>query len=352
MRAVGDVHQAVARDVHAVDVTGQVGAHVGRPTDQERRGQPRRLVARLEAVVGRDAEAAPVALVLAGVRVEDDDALVAVAVGDEHLVGRLVEVDARRPAEQRRIAAAVGPRHVADLQQELPVGRELHDRVAARLLADPDVAFPVDVDGLRRKRSALPLRPPALAGHSPRLQQVAFLVEFEDGRRRLPAGRPRSAPCSAAKRSGAPPRRDRASRRRPPTPAPVPSCSAAASARWRRARSGGPAPARAGWPQRFPRSARPPAPPSAREPAPRPRGRRHPAQRAGDQPRAKQHAAPEAHPAVPSSANHLSLLRILAAFSPAGREARAPRIRSEHPNRRPSRRCTAGRRPCTSSAPR
>ena len=93
MGAVGSVDQAVARDVHAVRKTRR-SPQVGGLSDQEGRGHPRRLRASFERVVGLQAVPSPVPLVGAGVRVEDDDPLVDVSVGDVDLVGRRVEIDA------------------------------------------------------------------------------------------------------------------------------------------------------------------------------------------------------------------------------------------------------------------
>ena len=63
-------------------------------------------------------------LVGAGLGIEDDDAAVAVAVGDVDLVGRRIDLDIRRAAEPVGVVAAAGLALLADLQQELAVAGE------------------------------------------------------------------------------------------------------------------------------------------------------------------------------------------------------------------------------------
>ena len=90
------------------------------------------IVASEVGVVRLVAVGAPVALELAGVGVEHDDALVAVAVGDVGLVLLLVDGDLGDHAEV--LGAVAVDRHalLADLHQELAVLRELqHHAVAA-----------------------------------------------------------------------------------------------------------------------------------------------------------------------------------------------------------------------------
>ena len=60
---------------------------------------------------------APVPQVLPGRAVEDDDAAVAVAVGDEHLVVGRIDPDLRRASHQRRVVAAAGLVELADHQR-------------------------------------------------------------------------------------------------------------------------------------------------------------------------------------------------------------------------------------------
>src|SRR5437899_1394022 len=94
----------------------------------------RSLVVRLVAV------GAPVALVGAGVGVEHDDAAVAVAVGNKHLVGLVIHGDAGRPAQVRCVVAVDGHAALADLQQKLSVLAELEDlTVAVAVTGEPDI---------------------------------------------------------------------------------------------------------------------------------------------------------------------------------------------------------------------
>ena len=91
------------------------------------------------------------ALVLPGLRVEDDDAVVEVAVGDVELVGLLVDEEPRRASNVVGVVAAAIPARVADLQQELSLAGELQEVVVfLRAAAQPDVVVAVDEDAVRR----------------------------------------------------------------------------------------------------------------------------------------------------------------------------------------------------------
>src|ERR1700685_3538161 len=79
------------------------------------------------AVVGLVAISAPVALVRAGIGVKHNDAPVAVAIGDEDLVGFRIHTDSRGPVQIFGIVAAAGFAVMADLQQKLSGFRELED---------------------------------------------------------------------------------------------------------------------------------------------------------------------------------------------------------------------------------
>src|SRR5215510_10655686 len=83
-------------------------------------------IVRAEArVIGLLAVGAPVALVGAGVGVEDDDAVIAESIGGVDLVGRRIDSDAGRPVQPRFAIAAFDLARVSDLQQELARAREL-----------------------------------------------------------------------------------------------------------------------------------------------------------------------------------------------------------------------------------
>src|SRR6185436_14320214 len=123
-------------------------------------------------VVGLVAVGAPVALDLAGLHVDDRDALVAVAVGDVRLVARLVEEDLRDLVERPEVVARRARVREAELLDELAVLGELEDVAVVRAVAaDPDDALAVHGDAV----VALgPLVAGALAaGAAPRVDHVA-----------------------------------------------------------------------------------------------------------------------------------------------------------------------------------
>ncbi len=115
--------------------------------------------------------------------VENRHPSVEVAVGDEGLVRGNVEGHLRGAAEVRRIAAAGVAARLAQLQQELPVARELEDvRIVRAVAADPDVVHRVDGDAVIRRRPVV-----AGTGSAPRADEVAVGIELEDRRRRRAA---------------------------------------------------------------------------------------------------------------------------------------------------------------------
>ena len=176
--AVADVDAAVRRPSHAM-----------RRVELLRQGSvPRER--RLGGVVGRIAVGAPVTPVLAGVRVEDDHPPVGVAVADVDLVGRGVDEDAGRLAEEAGAAAARGAAaELADLQQEVafrgelehvgvvgggPAGQVVGEPAAE---ADPDVVPVVDVNAVRLGAPRVPVARPA-----PAVDDVAGRIEGDDRR--------------------------------------------------------------------------------------------------------------------------------------------------------------------------
>src|SRR6185436_4874856 len=135
--AVRDVDDAVVRDRHAVGRVELLGGLAGGLAPV------RRLVVRLLAV------GTPVALVRAGVGVENDDATIAVAVGDEDFVRLRVHGDGGRPAQVFGAVAVDGDAALADLQQELSVARELQDlAVAGAVAGQPHFGLVVDRDAV------------------------------------------------------------------------------------------------------------------------------------------------------------------------------------------------------------
>src|SRR5262249_26022619 len=138
-----------------------------------------RIVSAQVDVFGAMAVRAPVPLVLTRLRVVDDDAVVAVAVGYIDFVGYFVDEGFRRQPQVLGVVAALALSRFADLHQKLAVVRELQDhrvveialdaagltlvehvaagdaalsaagaaasrRRAAAVAADPDIAFVVD----------------------------------------------------------------------------------------------------------------------------------------------------------------------------------------------------------------
>ena len=94
--AVADIQQPIVRELGAVD----------RIAELLRRRRLRIVPPEID-IVGLVAVGAPVPLVLAGVGVEHDDAVVAVAVGDVQLVGLLVDEGLRRQPEVLDVVAAL-----------------------------------------------------------------------------------------------------------------------------------------------------------------------------------------------------------------------------------------------------
>ena len=172
-------------------------------------------------VLGLVAVRAPVALVPAAVGIVDDHPVIAVAVGDVHLVGGLVDEEFRREPQVLDVVAALALPALADLHEKSALTRELqHHAVVevplhARRLAlvqpstgltaaaglaaararrlppsvspNPDVAFVVDGDPVVRLR-------PVIAGSrtAPVAGQIAVAVKLQHRRRRCAAlGDPR-----------------------------------------------------------------------------------------------------------------------------------------------------------------
>ena len=118
----------------------------------------------------------------AGLGVEHDDAVVAVAVGDIDLVRRVVGHHVRRPAEPGLRRRALGAVVLADLLEEFSVRREFQDLVAVVVAAEPDIAVAVDVDAVL----VLTHGWPAL-GAAPGGEQIAVGIELQHRRRGLAA---------------------------------------------------------------------------------------------------------------------------------------------------------------------
>src|SRR5678816_146557 len=95
---------------------------------------------------------APVALVRAGVGIEDDDPPVAVAIGHEYFIRRGVDRHVSRLPEIRGVVASGAASATSDLQEELAVAVELQDLVLTRpgraSSGDPDVVLVIDKDAV------------------------------------------------------------------------------------------------------------------------------------------------------------------------------------------------------------
>ena len=192
-------------------------------------------------VVRRLAVGAPEALHLAGLRVDHGDAPVAVAVGHEHFVGRLVEERLGHLEEVVLGQAVAGHALLADLHHELAVLRELQTWPSWRRCRRSRVALVVDVEPVVRGG---PLVARAVVA-APVAQQVARLIELENRRRpcsirrSAASGWPRLRP-RRARRAGGRSRRDPGRRPTGQSSGPDTSRSAAAWGRSDRLRTAAP----------------------------------------------------------------------------------------------------------------
>src|SRR5262245_38353356 len=91
-----------------------------------------RIVTRGWSVVGLIAVSAPMAFVLTGIGVEDDDTAVAVAVGNVELVGFGIDKHLRRTFEVRDIVAALALAGLADLHEKFSLLGEFQDLVVVK----------------------------------------------------------------------------------------------------------------------------------------------------------------------------------------------------------------------------
>ena len=138
--------------------------------------------AREPPIVRRLAVRAPVTLVRPGRRVEHDDPVIHIAVGNIQLVRRAVDDQIGSRTEIRRVVAAFALSRLANLHQELAAARELQDvRVLLTAATQPHVVFVVDVDAMFELW-------PVVAGTrtAPRRDERPIRIELEDRRRRFP----------------------------------------------------------------------------------------------------------------------------------------------------------------------
>src|SRR5258708_14574852 len=93
------------------------------------------IVAAQRRVFGLMAIGAPVALVLAGVGIEHDHAVIAVAVRDDQLIGFLVDEQLGRTLDMLGVFAALTLAGLADLHQEFSILSKLQNNVIAVVTA-------------------------------------------------------------------------------------------------------------------------------------------------------------------------------------------------------------------------
>ena len=204
VHAIADVQQVVVRELRAVHRIAEL-----------LRRRRIRIVPAVIDVVRLVPVSAPVAFVLAGLRVEHDHAMVAVAVGDIQFIGLGIDKSLGGQPQILEVVAAFALARLADLHQEFSVLRELQDhivviglesasaaasasccrlfigavyrapatrRATAIIAADPDVALVIDGDPVIRIRPVV-----AVARTAPVADQVARLIELENRRRRSAA---------------------------------------------------------------------------------------------------------------------------------------------------------------------
>ena len=151
------------------------------------RGRGLRIVGSEVRVIRLVAVCAPESLELAGVRVDDCHALVAVAVCHVDLVRLWIDEYLRGPLEALVVVAPRACSGASDLHQELAGGGELEDvRVGVTLrvispavAADPHVVLVIDGDAMVGIRPHV-----ALGGTAPMSDKIAGRIELEDRRRR------------------------------------------------------------------------------------------------------------------------------------------------------------------------
>ena len=121
-------------------------------------------------------------LVGAGVRIEDDHAMVDVAIGNKQLVRVVIHDHVRGAAEIRGVVAALALSLPPDLHQELSGSCELQNLcVLVAAAAEPDIVSIVYMNAVLELR---PLVPGCWT--APKRDEGSLCVEFKDGRRGLP----------------------------------------------------------------------------------------------------------------------------------------------------------------------
>src|SRR5262249_12927388 len=137
-----DVYQPVTGDLHTMNrIAERRRRRCGWVVSRELRG----------VVVRPLAVGAPVTLVGARLRVEHDDAMIAVAV--RHVDFALVNPHVRLPPALGLIVVALSRASLADLHDEFSFGRELEDHaVLRRIAAEPDEAVRIEPNAVLVRR--------------------------------------------------------------------------------------------------------------------------------------------------------------------------------------------------------
>src|SRR5687767_6028676 len=138
VRAVADIHEAVGRERRAMYGSEGFGKWC------------RRIEWSGVAVVRLDAVRTPVTLVCTRVRIEHDDATIAVAVGYVHFVGREIDFGFGGAIQVCRITVAFTLSFTPHLQQELSLACELQ-HLMSLVRRQPHVVFAVDGDAVHRR---------------------------------------------------------------------------------------------------------------------------------------------------------------------------------------------------------
>src|SRR6185503_10930321 len=143
------------------------------------RGWRVRIVAAKTLIIGLVAVRAPVAFELARVGVDYNDALIEITVRDVSFVCFGIDENLRDSPEVLSVVAAGGFSRVSKLREKFSVLGELENlRVICPVAADPHIAFVIDGDAVIGLGPLI-----ALAGAAPMTDQIAGLIELENGRR-------------------------------------------------------------------------------------------------------------------------------------------------------------------------
>src|SRR5262249_48923383 len=84
---------------------------------------------------------APMPLVLAGLGVVHDDAMISIPISDVHFIRVLIDENLRRPPEVFDVVAAFARADLADLHQEFSILSELHDHAVVSVRNTRDLTF-------------------------------------------------------------------------------------------------------------------------------------------------------------------------------------------------------------------